>query len=135
MSKSIIVSGTVVHIGQTETVGAKGFQKRLLVVETADDKYPQQLSLEVTGDRIPLLDSLSIGDQVDASINLKGRKWDGPNGTKWFNTLEAWKIDSKTQQRQAAPQTPAGNLPSQDDIPFASCELAHEPSPIAKVLR
>jgi hypothetical protein len=128
---STTVSGTIHAIFETKSVGAKGFMKREFIVET-DEKYPQLLSIEATGDRTQLLDAVRAGEKVSVSINLKGRKWDGPNGTKFFNTLEAWKIE-----RIGAPKSEpaAGGSVAQDDIPFASCDIASEPSPIAKVLR
>jgi hypothetical protein len=128
---SITVSGTIHSIFETKSVGAKGFQKREFVIQT-EEKFPQLLSLEATGDRTQLLDSYRVGDTVNVAVNLKGRKWDGPNGTKFFNTIEAWKIE-----RIGAPKSEpaAGGSVAQDDIPFASCDIASEPSPIAKVLR
>jgi hypothetical protein len=128
---SINVTGTIALINETKEIGAKGFKKREFVV-TTEEKYPQVLLLEATGDRVSLLDGASVGDAVSVSINLKGRKWDGPNGTKYFNTLEAWKIDMVTKNVGGGEPVSAG---ASDDLPFATCDLACEPSPIARVLR
>jgi len=39
------------------------------------------------------LDKIIIGQEVTASINLRGRKWTDKDGNdKYFNTIEAWKI-------------------------------------------
>lgn len=112
---SIDIKGTITHIGETKSFGEKGFQKRSFVVKT-DEKYPQELEIEATKDRIQSLDGLGIGDQVSASVNIKGRRWDGPNGTKYFVSLEAWKIEATSKgSRSSAPQSGGAQT---DDLPF-----------------
>jgi hypothetical protein len=50
--------------------------------------------MQVTQDKCSLLDTISVGMVVEVSINLRGKSWTNPQGeTKYFNTLEAWKID------------------------------------------
>ncbi len=130
------IKGTITFIGETKSFGANGFTKRPFVVKT-DEKYPQELEIELTKDRCSLLDGMSIGDTVSAAVNVRGRKWEGPNGTKWFVSLEAWKLE-RTGATASTGGGGTGNPPpdfGEGEIPFASCDVAHEPSPIAKVLR
>jgi hypothetical protein len=58
-----------------------------------------------------LLDGCKVGDEVEASFNLRGREWQD----KHFNSLELWKIEVLT----AAAVAPA-HVPDQpgDDLPF-----------------
>jgi hypothetical protein len=114
---SITVSGTIHSIFETKSVGAKGFQKREFVIQT-EEKFPQLLSLEATGDRTQLLDSYRVGDTVSVAVNLKGRKWDGPNGTKFFNTIEAWKIDRVGAAKGESAPSNSSSRDDQDSIPF-----------------
>jgi hypothetical protein len=130
---SMTITGRIHQIFETKEVGAKGFKKREFVVET-EEKYPQLLSIEATQDRTGALDAYSVGDTVTVSVNLKGRKWDGPNGTKYFNTIECWKIEGNATPKSAG-STSGGSESPQDAIPFANCSLAAEPSPIARILR
>lgn len=111
---SIDIKGTVTHIGDTQTIGGKGFQKRCFVLKT-EDQYPQELEIEATKERIQQLDSMNIGDVVTAAVNLKGRRWDGPQGTKYFVSLEVWRlnVDSK-----AARPAASGGFNSGGDLPF-----------------
>ena len=44
------VSGKVVSVGQTESVGQNGFTKRLLVIET-NEQYPQKLPIDFVKDK------------------------------------------------------------------------------------
>ncbi len=125
------IKGTIAFIGETKSYGANGFTKRPFVVKT-DEKYPQELEIELTKDRVSLLDSMSIGDTVSASVNVKGRRWDGPNGTKYFVSLEAWKLERTGAGSGGGGGSQPGN---EGDIPFSSADMSAEPSPIARVLR
>jgi hypothetical protein len=86
------VAGKIVAIMPTQVVSEK-FSKREFVVETPG-QYPQQILFELTQDKCSVLDSLKVGQEVDVHLNIRGRSWQNPQGgTKYFNTLEAWKID------------------------------------------
>jgi hypothetical protein len=97
------VAGKIVAIMPTQVVSEK-FSKREFVVETPD-QYPQQILFQLTQDKCNLLDGIGVGSKLEVSFNLRGREWTNPQGeTKYFNTLEAWKIDV------------LGNAPVQEDI-------------------
>jgi hypothetical protein len=86
--------GTLKEKFNTQEIGEKKFLKREFVIETeSNTPYPQLISLQVTQDKCQLLDLYTIGDQVKCQFNLKGRKWDGPQGTKYFNTIDVWRIE------------------------------------------
>ena len=87
------VSGTIKMIGQVETI--KTFQKRELIL-TTEEKFPQTLCVEFTGDKIALLDKVQVGDFVKVSVNLNGREWLNPNSGKlvYFTTIRGWRIES-----------------------------------------
>lgn len=112
------VAGKLVVINPTQVVSEK-FSKRTFVVAT-DDKFPQEIEFQLTQDKCGYLDHYKVGEQVNVSLNIRGRKWDSPQGeTKYFNTLEAWKIErvgGATQQQAQPNQTPANE--EEDDLPF-----------------
>jgi hypothetical protein len=86
------VKGKVIVVNPTTTISEK-FSLRKFVVET-QDQYPQPIEMQVTQDKCSLFDTISVGMVVEVSINLRGKSWTNPQGeTKYFNTLEAWKID------------------------------------------
>ena len=76
------------------------FQKRDLVIEILENPdYPQHVTFQLSGDRCGLVDSFNIGDELKISFNLKGNKWTSPDGsTKFFNSLDIWKIEVPTQE-------------------------------------
>lgn len=123
------ISGKIVVIGETETVGTKGFQKRLVVVETDDPKYPQKIPVEFVKDKTAVLDNFSVGQQVTVQFNLRGNEYQG----RYFVALQGWKIDGGTGGKPAGkpaataarpagkpagkPAAPAQQKPD-DDVPW-----------------
>lgn len=94
------INGKIIVIGDTETIGAKDFKKRLLVVQT-DEQYPQSIPVEFTQDKTNLLDKFQLNDLVKVSINLRGSEWKG----KYYANIQGWRIDkvdslSLTAQQQ-----------------------------------
>jgi hypothetical protein len=95
--------GTLKVANATQVLSEK-FSKREFVIETTD-QYPQLVIFQLTQDKCELLSAFKVGNQVEVSWNLRGREWTNPQGeVKYFNTLEAWKIEV------------LGNAPVQEDI-------------------
>lgn len=140
----IETTGKLHTIFETKQVSER-FTKREFVVELADNpKYPQVVLFQMTGDRCSQLDDLRVGDEVRIEFSLRGREWRSPSGeVKYFNSLDAWSIEATGERRQSngapPPQTRMdvadGFSKVDDDIPFLTCSLEYEPSPIARVLR
>ncbi len=128
------LSGVVKEVFETQQVSEK-FAKREFVVTDASSMYPQHISFQMTQDRCSLLDTVAVNDQVEVSFNLRGREWVSPQGeTKYFNTLEAWRIEKMGSQGGNIPQggasamnldpvqnvsgSQAGSDNDDDDLPF-----------------
>ena len=137
------IQGQIKKIFPSEYVGANGFEKRDLVIVT-EEQYPQTIIIQFTQVRCALLDNVRVGERVRAYINIKGREWTNPQGeTKYFNTIECWKIEvvqttnvaNQQPMQQATQQAPApqpqifdnnGKEPNpaiinnqeEDDLPF-----------------
>ena len=98
------------------------FSKREFVLTTeANTPYPQHVSFQVTQDKCNLLDQFNEGDELKVSFNLRGREWNGPQGIKYFNTLEAWRIESTGNRGfVTAPVTKEETFDTNtnDDLPF-----------------
>ena len=114
------VAGKLVVINATQVVSDK-FSKRTFVVET-NDKFPQEIELQLTQDKCDLIDAYNLGDSINASYNLRGKKWiDAQGNPKWFNSLEAWKIEklgSATQPQATPSKTPANEEEDDLGLPF-----------------
>lgn len=102
------VQGQLVEIFNTQEVTAT-FKKREFAMKT-DGEYAQEIGLEVTQDKVDLLDTFKVGDTVKASFNLRGKKWH--NETKginqYFNTIQVWKLEklSDGSQGGSEPEQP-----------------------------
>ena len=92
-------TGIVHKIFDTEQI-SDTFKKREFIiefsVEAKDNFYTELISFQFIQDKCDLLDKIQVGQKVDIAFNLKGRKWTNPQGVdKYFNTLQAWKINVK----------------------------------------
>lgn len=106
------IQGRVKQIFPSQTMGQNGFEKRDLVIVT-EETYPQTIIIQFTQQRCDLLDSLQVGQNVKVYINIKGREWTNPQGeTKYFNTIEGWKIEviqtTNVANQQPIQQAPQG---------------------------
>lgn len=97
------LTGKLIVKNDTQQVSEK-FSKREFVIET-QDTYPQKILFQLTQEKCALLDNAKVGDTLNVSFNLKGRSWTNPQGeTKYFNTIEAWRIELSGTQPQAPQQ-------------------------------
>lgn len=122
------IKGKILELNDTVQV-TDTFKKREFVVEYADNpQYPEFVKFELIQDKCDLIDGLTVGQEVDVHFNLRGRKWTDPKGeVKYFNSLQAWRIDPASA---AAPPPPSDDSGSQepawlnaddktdDDLPF-----------------
>jgi hypothetical protein len=89
------VTGVLKVKFDTQVVSEK-FKKRefVLTITEGPSGYQQQVSFQLVQDRVSLMDSYNAGEEIKVHFNLRGREWVSPqNETKYFNTLEAWKIE------------------------------------------
>lgn len=114
----------------TQKVSEK-FQKRDFVLATdLSTPYPQYVSFQVTQDKCSMLDQFNPGDEIKVQFNLRGREWNGPQGIRYFNTLEAWRLERVGSQSSSPAQNNSGmqentsapvfnsSIADNDDLPF-----------------
>lgn len=89
------LTGTIKKIDDTVQVSDK-FSKREFVVTENSSMYPQDILFQSTQDKCSILDAFMEGQEVEVSFNVRGREWTSPQGeVKYFNTLEAWRVEGK----------------------------------------
>ena len=98
------IQGKLLEISDTVQV-KETFRKREFVLEYADNpQYPEYVKFECIQDKCDMLDNYSAGQDVTVSFNLKGRKWVDPQGTtKYFNSLQAWRMQPAGNEAAGAP--------------------------------
>jgi hypothetical protein len=109
------ITGVVHHIGPVETVGDKGFTKRLLVVRT-ESQYDNLIPVELKKDKTSLADGLKVGQSVTVHVNVGGREYNG----KFYPSITGWKIEagqSAPPQNQSAPLAKQSAPPVEDNDP------------------
>jgi hypothetical protein len=123
-------TGVVEVIGETKAFGTNGFTKRELVVGNdvdSQNKYPNPVLFTFKKDRCALVDSVKKGDRVKVQFTIDGRRWDGPNGTRYFTDLTGWKIEVLNADGTATEPVPVpqpAEAPAEvdagdpDDLPF-----------------
>lgn len=116
----------------TQQVSDK-FKKRdfVLTIEPTSP-YPQHVTMQLTQDKVSLIDNFNVGEEMKVSFNLRGREWNSPQGeTKYFNTIDAWRVE-KASAGQSNPSANVSNSAPQntssapvfnasaadDDLPF-----------------
>lgn len=116
------VKGKIHSIGDTVNV-TDTFTKRDLILEYTDNPlYPQYVKFELTQERTKIIDDFQQGDDVEVTFNLRGREWISPqNEKKYFNTLDAWRVQKIEQTAQPEPVVAGdGTMDPEgpDDLPF-----------------
>ena len=126
------VTGTLKAKFESLQVSEKFKKREFVLTLDAGSSYPQQVTFQLTQDKVSLIDSLNQGEEIKVHFNLRGREWVNKEGeTKYFNTLEAWRIKKAApgQQNPVAQNTtaaPKENTPppvfnssvADDDLPF-----------------
>ena len=102
MSDKIEIKGKVDKILDVQEF-ASGFKKQVIVIEV-DGKFPQKVAVEFGKEKIDLLSSVAVGNEVSASVNIRGSEYNG----RYFVSLAGWKIDILS----------AGTSTEADDIPY-----------------
>ncbi len=116
---SLSVKGRI-KVKMSEQKVSEKFKKRDFVLTDESSQYPQYVLFQLTQDKTSLIDQYNEGDEITVHFNLKGREWAAPTGEiKFFNTLEAWRIEVGAG---AAPKAsaPAAVIEAsqEDDLPF-----------------
>lgn len=87
------INGQIKVINDTQNISDKFSKREFVLTIDGTSQYPQHISMEFTQDKCSLLDKYQVGQDVSVDFNLRGREWNGPQGVKYFNTLQAWKIE------------------------------------------
>ena len=116
MSENNTIKGTVETVLAVKEF-ASGFRKRVLVINTGGD-YPQTIPVEFVKDKIELLSGLYKGQEVEASVNIRGNEYNG----KYYANIQGWKLDKGDapvkQQAMPEPKPVPADDDEMDDIPF-----------------
>jgi hypothetical protein len=88
--KDPTVRGVVHLIEETKTFGQKGFRKRLVVLEQSKGTFTNYVPVEFVKDGCDAVDDLSMGEEIEVTYRLSGRRWqrDASSEVKYFLSAE-----------------------------------------------
>ena len=108
------ITGKVIEILDEQVVSAT-FKKREFVVEYCEREYPEFIKFELIQEKCPLLNQHKVGDNIEVTFSLKGRKWLNSAGqTLYFNTLQALNIQSPAKMTREQYLQATGQQPTAD---------------------
>ena len=125
------IRGIVHFIDETKTYGQKGFRKRLVVLEQDNDRFTNFIPVEFIQDNCDTADQLNVGDDVEITYRLNGRKWQKDNNSevKYFLNAEAIRFNVLSAKSSASQEPSTGSTADanagfaeaafdEDDVPF-----------------
>lgn len=110
---SFELTGKLVQIGETVSIGANNFKKREFVIET-DETYPQKIKMELTQEKCNLLDNKKEGDVIRTFFNLRGSEWQN----KFFVNLQAWRIEMDSYNPPSKNDSDDFGFDDESETPF-----------------
>lgn len=87
---AIEISGKLSQLLPLQTgTGKNGeWKKQEFVIET-DDQFPKKICMNLWGDKIDELKNVTIGQTINASVNIESREYNG----RWYTDIKVWKLD------------------------------------------
>lgn len=125
--KDPTVRGVVHLIEETKTFGQKGFRKRLVVLEQSKGTFTNFIPVEFVKDGCDAVDELAVGEEIEVTYRLSGRRWqrDSASEAKYFLSAEglSFKRLSGSGQPGGRPDdtidpNDAFAEAGEDDVPF-----------------
>jgi hypothetical protein len=100
------VQGIVSVIEETKTYGQKGFRKRLVVLEQEKGSFTNYVPVDFIKDACDSVDEMKVGDEVEITYRLSGRKWqrDANSEVRYFLNAEALSFRILGDKPQANPE-------------------------------
>ena len=113
------ITGKLIEIFDTVQITETFKKREFIIQDNKNPEYPEYIKVELIQDKVDLLNSLSVGDEINVLINIKGRKWEDKEGNiKYFNSIQGWKIESESGNMNQENEQENINQDSDDDLPF-----------------
>lgn len=113
---SLKITGKITDILGVETGTSKSgkeWKKQNFVVDTGASFNPSVCFNLFGEEKIAVLSSFAVGQEVEVAFNLSSREFNG----KYYHNIDAWKIDAVSSE-QAPTSTDIPPATEEDDLPF-----------------
>jgi hypothetical protein len=84
--------GVIKHIYDPQQVSDNFTKREFILTTDASSPYPQHVTFQMANQKAEALNQYSPGDEVTVFFNLRGREVERNGETKYYTTLDAWKI-------------------------------------------
>lgn len=120
------LTGKVAEVFPIQEFSEK-FKKREFVVEKSetgrDRVYTDYIKFQLVQDRVSLIDSFRVGEDIKVTFNIKGSKWEKDGRGGYITNLDAWRLEKVGQDSAPMQNNEPANNPSplpemEDDLPF-----------------
>ena len=113
------IQGKLIEIFDTIQITETFKKREFIIQDNKNPEYPEFIKIELIQDKVDLLDTLNVGDEINVLINIKGRKWEDKEGKiKYFNSIQGWKIETDNDGINQENQAEDTNQDSEEDLPF-----------------
>jgi len=106
------IEGVLLEVQDPIQVG-KTTKTEFILGKDLDSNYPNHIKFELWGEKGSEVDKAELNSVVEVAFYVGGRKWDGKDGTKYFNSLKAVGVQMIGGTADIQPQAE-----TEDDLPF-----------------
>jgi len=111
------VTGKLKMKGESRKV-SDSFTVREFVLTDDSSQYPQHVQFQLCQDKTSLLNDFVEGQELTVSFNLRGREYTKDGNTRYFNTLDAWRVVKKESATATTVDNEAQVVDEDDSLPF-----------------
>ena len=79
-------------ISEPQVISEKFKKHEFVVIYDENPQYPQFVKFELVNKSVGKIDGFRPGAVVAVLFDIKGKKWEKDGQTKYFTSLQAWKV-------------------------------------------
>ena len=125
MQQNLKFKGELFEVKEVKLVGEKNYPTREFIVLNVNEKNPtynDYVVFKLAGaSYCDIIDNFNIGDTVEVTFEVKGRRVENTKGVFYFPENGAWKVElvsKSANSQQAKQQEPIFTDNNGDDLPF-----------------
>ena len=90
---SLTLTGKLHKVGWLRQISDNLTIQDFVVLDESNAQYPQHVTFQAKNSATGMLANIQVGHQITVHFNLRGREFVKDGNSKYFNTLEAWKLE------------------------------------------
>jgi hypothetical protein len=90
-----------------------GWRKQDFVLEDNSTQYPKKACFQAWGDKIDLVQTFQVGDEIKVHFNIESREYND----KWFTDLRIWKVEAGSESETTQSSFTKNNTSGKSKVP------------------